>query len=189
MITFICVVLLTLAILLLRQVRMTRKAREGLGEWKRLYEQAHGDRDALLRKCRELERHIKALSSQVGASVRGVVAGSPGLREPKTNRPAGLIASGTKEAVKKLRPLTLILPIQLLSKNGRDKLHYRARGELRNQYKAILDIKYRRREPAPSFRQKLTVIRVKGPRERDFDQQNIGAGSAIEPIGCSGCEG
>lgn len=86
------------------------------------------------------------------------------------------------EALLETQVKTLILPIALLSKNSRDKLHFRRRSELRNEYKAIIDIKYRHRDPAPQFKQKVIVTRIKGPRERDFDHQNIGAGSAIELI-------
>jgi hypothetical protein len=79
-------------------------------------------------------------------------------------------------------PLTLILPIQLLSKNGRDKLHFRDRHKLWRQYQGIINLKYPRKEPAPQVKQRATLTRIRGPRERDFDQQNIGAGSAIELI-------
>lgn len=74
---------------------------------------------------------------------------------------------------------TLILPIQLLSKNGRDKLHFRQRHALRKSYEDILTLKYRLKE-TPQVKQRVTVTRIKGPRERDWDTQNIGAGTAIE---------
>lgn len=82
---------------------------------------------------------------------------------------------------KKAEPIILVLPVKLLSKNSRDKLHWRRRNELKNEYKAIIDIKYRKPE-TPQVRQRVTVTRLKGPRERDFDEQNIGAGSAVELI-------
>jgi len=59
-----CAVSLALAGLLLRQVGMTRKAKEGLGEWKRLYEQAHRDHAALEKRVRELERRGSGSSSR-----------------------------------------------------------------------------------------------------------------------------
>ena len=79
--------------------------------------------------------------------------------------------------------LTLVLPIQLLSKNARDKLHYQAKNRLRKDYQDVIQIKYPRRgELTPRVRQRVTVTRILGPRERRFDQQNVGAGSAIELI-------
>ena len=78
---------------------------------------------------------------------------------------------------------TLVLPIQLLSKNKRDKLHYQAKNRLRQEYQAIIQTKYSRRgEPTPQVRQRATITRILGPRERRFDQQNVGAGSAIELV-------
>ncbi len=74
---------------------------------------------------------------------------------------------------------TLVLPTALLLKNGRDKLHWRERNDLKKSYKEILMLKYKAQTP-PQVRQKAVVTRIKGPRERDFDLQNIGAGSAVE---------
>jgi hypothetical protein len=78
-------------------------------------------------------------------------------------------------------PLTLLLPIQLLSKNVRDRLHWRKQRKLKADYLDIIRAKYPQ-PVTPQVKQRATVTRIKGPRERDFDEQNIGAGSAIELI-------
>ena len=75
---------------------------------------------------------------------------------------------------------TLVLPIALLSKNARDKMHWRQRLGLRRDYEGIIGIRYPNREGPPLGKQRVTVTRVKGERERDWDTQNIGAGSAVE---------
>jgi len=78
--------------------------------------------------------------------------------------------------------LTLVLPIQLRSKNDRDKMHYRQRSALKKSYQDIVTLKHQRRTPTPTVKQRAVVTRIKGPRERDWDEQNIGAGTAIELI-------
>lgn len=77
---------------------------------------------------------------------------------------------------------TLLLPVQLLSKNQRDKLNWRARHNLRKNYSQIIGLKYPRRADPPKYKQRVTVTRVMGPREREWDTQNIGAGTAVELI-------
>ena len=77
---------------------------------------------------------------------------------------------------------TLILPIQLLSKNERDRLHYRRRSALRLSYQQIIELTHPRRHETPRRRQLVTVTRLMGAHERPLDLQNIGAGSAIELI-------
>ena len=175
-----CAVSLVLTVLLLRQVGMTRRAKEGLGEWKQLYEQAHRDRAALLKRTRELERRGNGSPRQPDSDLRGSALRTRGRQQ---SRPPSAVPTGpeTKAVAPVAKPLTLILPIQLLSKNARDKLHYRARHKLRQDYRDIIQTKYRK-AVTPQVRQRVTVIRVKGKGERDFDQQNIGAGSAIELI-------
>ncbi len=86
------------------------------------------------------------------------------------------------EALLETRVKTLVLPIQLLSKNGRDKLHFRQRNHLRKSYQGIILLKYPRKHSTPDYKQRMTVMRLMGPRERDFDEQNLIAGSAIELI-------
>jgi hypothetical protein len=78
--------------------------------------------------------------------------------------------------------LTLVLPIQLKSKNERDRMHWRQQRAMRQSYHDIVTLKYSRNELPPEVKQRVTVTRVMGPRERDFDEQNIGAGTAIELI-------
>jgi hypothetical protein len=178
-----CTVSLALALLLIRQVRLTRKAEEGVDEWKRLYEQAHRDRAALLKRTRELEKRAYSFLLRP-ADPKDSVSRSSGVQGRKPSRPPSAISTepATKAAAPMAEPLTLILPIQLLSKNARDKLHYRARHKLRQDYRDIIQIKYPRRGAPPQVKQRATVTRVLGPRERRFDQQNIGAGSAVELI-------
>jgi Holliday junction resolvase RusA-like endonuclease len=178
-----CAVSLVLAVLLLRQVGMTRRVEEGLGEWKQLYEQAHRDRAALLKRSRELERRDNGSPLRSESDFRGLASRSSGARGRQQSRPPSAVPTEptTKAAAPVAKPLTLVLPIQLLSKNARDKLHYRARHKLRQDYRDIIQTKYRK-AVTPQVRQRVTVMRVKGKGERDFDQQNIGAGSAIELI-------
>lgn len=174
--------LLVLAVLLIRQVDMTRRAVEGSEEWKRLYEQAHRDRATALQKYKGLEHQ-----NRVAASRLSVSGGEP-LISPKVDKANREILSAVAESppaekvAKMSDSLTLILPIQLLSKNARDKLHYQARNKLRQQYQDIIQTKYPRRAEPPQVRQRATVTRILGPRERRFDQQNIGAGTAIELV-------
>jgi len=174
--------LLVLAVLLIRQVDMTRRAVEGSEEWKRLYEQAHRDRATALQTYKGLEHQ-----NRVAASRLSVSGGEP-LISPKVDKANREILSTVAESpraekvAKMSDSLTLILPIQLLSKNARDKLHYQARNKLRQQYQDIIQTKYPRRGEPPRVRQRATVTRILGPRERRFDQQNIGAGTAIELI-------
>lgn len=78
--------------------------------------------------------------------------------------------------------LTMVLPIKLLSKNSRDRLHYRARHALRIDYQNIVSIKYPRKRPTPDYRQLVTVTRIMGPKERLFDDMNIPGGSAVELV-------
>lgn len=179
-----CTVSLTLALLLFRQVRLTRKAKEGLGEWKRLYEQAHRDRAVFLKRTRELEKRDNGLLLRPDSDLEDSVPRSFRARGQKPSRPPSAVSTepATKAAAPMAEPLTLILPIQLLSKNARDKLHYRARHKLRQDYRDIIRTKYPRRGSPPRVKQRATVTRVLGPRERRFDQQNIGAGSAVELI-------
>lgn len=169
---------LTLVFLLLRQVRLTRRARQDVDKWKLLYEQVRSDRAALLKALRALEEKGKTTLPRSDTKKKNLLHPTP---LSKTNRftAVELIKPG-EQTSKAIEPLTLILPIQLLSKNSRDKLHYQARGRLRKQYREIIELKHPRRAPTPRVRQRATVTRVKGPRERDFDEQNIGAGSAIE---------
>lgn len=182
LLTFVCVLLLTalltLAVLLFRQIKLTQKAAERSGEWKQLYEQIHRERTVALERCRELERRNSSLTLRLGATEKTAVLPNP--------EKAGVPATATKEpevkrAPKVSEPLTLILPIQLLSKNVRDRLHWRQQRQLKTDYLNIVRTKYRR--PAtPQAKQRATVTRVRGSRERDFDEQNIGAGSAVELI-------
>lgn len=169
---------LALVFLLLRQVRLTRRSRQDVDKWKLLYEQVRSDRAALLKALRALEEKGKTTLPRSDTKKKNLLHPTP---VSKTNRftAVELIKPG-KQTSKAIEPLTLILPIQLLSKNSRDKLHYQARGRLRKQYREIIELKHPRRTPTPQVRQRATVTRVKGPRERDFDEQNIGAGSAIE---------
>ena len=176
-----CAMSLILTVLLLRQVRMTRRAKGGLDEWKQLYEQAHRDRAALLKRTRELERRGNVSPRRPDSDLRG--SAPRGARGRQQSRPPRVVPTepATKASAPVAKPLTLVLPIQLLSKNARDKLHYRARHKLRQDYRDIIQTKYRK-AVTPQVRQRVTVMRVKGKGERDFDQQNIGAGSAIELI-------
>lgn len=77
---------------------------------------------------------------------------------------------------------TLVLPIQLLSKNERDRLHPRRRSALRLSYQSIIELTHPRRHDTPRQRQLVTVTRLMGVHERPLDLQNIGAGSAVELI-------
>lgn len=172
--------LLTSAVLLVRQLGLTRKAQAGQAEWKRLYEKTHTDQAVLLSRCHELEQHSRDLSLRLGRMPERTVARSLELREQKIDKPTLLVEPKVTAAASE--PLTLILPIQLLSKNARDKLHYRARHKLRQDYQDIIRIKYPRRGEPPRVKQHATVTRIMGRRERLFDQQNIGAGSAVELI-------
>lgn len=76
--------------------------------------------------------------------------------------------------------LTMVLPIQLKSKNERDKLHFRARHALRIDYQNIVSLKHPRKSPTPTYKQLVTVTRIMGPRERDWDINNGYAGSMTE---------
>lgn len=162
---------------------MTKKATEGTKVWKQLFEQAQRDRVAAIRKSDPLTR-------QSDLSVMRSRPIKPSARlNTETTRPRGETARNVAEVspTKKVDPmperLTLVLPIQLLSKNARDKLHYQAKNRLRKDYQSIIETKYPRRgEPTPQVRQRATITRILGPRERRFDQQNIGAGSAIELV-------
>ncbi len=179
----LCLALLTLAVLLVRQLGLTRKAQEGLAEWKRLYEKTHTDQATLLSRCRELERHNRDLSARLDRVPERAAARFLGLQEQKMDEPTPtLLEEPETTAVAASEPLTLILPIQLLSKNARDKLHYRARHKLRQDYQDIIRTKYPRRGEPPRVKQRAIVTRILGSREREFDQQNIGAGSAVELI-------
>lgn len=180
---FVSLALLTLVVLLVRQLSLTRKAQAGLAEWKRLYERTHTDQTTLLSRCRELERHNIDLSLRLSRVPERTAARSLELREQKMDNPTlTLLVEPETTAVAASEPLTLILPIQLLSKNARDKLHYRARHKLRQDYQNIIRTKYPRRGEPPQVKQHATVTRIMGQRERLFDQQNIGAGSAVELI-------
>ena len=77
---------------------------------------------------------------------------------------------------------TLVLPIQLLSKNDRDRLHYRRRSALRLSYQSIVELTHPRKHETPREPQRVTVTRLMGAHERPFDLQNVGAGSAVELI-------
>lgn len=181
--TSVCVLLLTVLLLtvtglLFRQLKLTQRAAEGSGEWKRLYEQAHRESAAAIERCRELERQNSSLSLRLGAAKKTVVLPNP----EKAGVPAAVAEQPvTKQAPKVAEPLTLVLPIQLLSKNVRDRLHWRQQRQLKTDYLNIIRAKYRLRA-TPQVKQRATVTRVRGPRERDFDEQNIGAGSAVELI-------
>ena len=177
--------LLVLTALLVRQVVLTRRANESLAEWQRRYERGRRNHAALLKRLRELEGRPKNTPARPGKTPEQRVAGPSGQREPTINRPARAPAARTTAratAVGASAPLTLELPIQLLSKNARDKLHYRARHKLRRDYQAIIELTYPRRGEPPRVKQRVTVTRVLGPQERLFDGQNVGAGSAVELI-------
>ena len=176
-----CLALLVLAALLVRQVGLTRRANVGLAEWKQRYERGRRDHAALLKRLRELEGRHQQTPPRSGRTPGQRVAGPSGQLEPTINRPARAPTVKTT-AVPASAPLTLELPIQLLSKNARDKLHYRARHKLRREYGAVIELIYPRREEPPRVKQRVTVTRVLGPRERLFDGQNVGAGSAVELI-------
>ena len=177
---FLCIALLVVAALWVRQVGLTRRANEGLAEWRRRYERGRRDHAALLSRYRELEgrHHSKTLSR--GGEAKRPVTRSSGRHEPTISRPGTPTTKTT--VVGASEPLTLVLPIQLLSKNARDKLHYRARHKLRREYQAVIELTYPRRGEPPRVKQRVTVTRVLGPRERPFDEQNVGAGSAVELI-------
>ena len=172
--------LLLVAALLVRQVGLTRNANEGLAEWRRRYERVRRDHAALLKRYRELEGRHAGTPSRPGKTPGYPVANSSGRHEPTIGRSDPSTAETT--AAPTSAPLTLTLPIQLLSKNARDKLHYRARHKLRRDYGAIIELIYPRRADPPKVKQRATVTRVLGPRERPFDEQNVGAGSAVELI-------
>lgn len=177
---FACSLSLTLALLWSRQVQLTRRAREDAEAWKHLYEQVHSDRVGLLETLRALEGKGDPTASRPEAQRKSPDRIDP---QPKTNQPLAVsVSESGRQAPKAAGSLTLVLPIQLLSKNTRDKLHFQARGKLRKEYLEIIELKYPRRAPAPQVRQRATVTRIKGPRERDWDEQNIGAGTAIELI-------
>ena len=178
---FLGLALLAVAALLVRQVGLTRRANEGLGEWKRRYERSRRDGAVLLSRYRELERRHQGKTPGFGEAAERPVAGSSGQHEPTTTRPARAAAARTT-AVAASGPLTLVLPIRLLSKNARDKLHFRARHKLRQEYEAIIQFTHPRRGDPPQVKQRATVTRVLGLRERPFDGQNVGAGSAVELI-------
>lgn len=78
--------------------------------------------------------------------------------------------------------LTMVLPIKLLSKNERDRLHFRQRHALRIDYEGIVSLKYSRKHPTPDYKQLVIITRLMGPRERELDLQNLSAGSSIELI-------
>ncbi len=180
-----CLALLVLAALLVRQVGMTRRANEGLSEWRRRYERGRRDHAALLKRLRELEGRPATTPARPGKTPEQRVAGPSGRREPTISRSASRPArapTAQTTAVPASALLTLELPIQLLSKNARDKLHYRARHKLRRDYGAVIELTYPRREEPPRVKQRVTVTRVLGSRERLFDEQNVGAGSAVELI-------
>lgn len=176
--------LLALTLLLWRQIRLTRRARKDVNAWKQLYEQVRSDRAALLKAVRAQKGKEDAMASRTGTQPKspGGPGAGPKVKQPEMNRPPARVVKPSGRTSEVAEPLTLVLPIQLLSKNARDKLHFHARGKLRKQYREIIELKYPRRTPTPQVRQQATVTRVKGPRERDFDEQNIGAGSAIELI-------
>ena len=183
--TCCCLALLVLGALLVRQVGLTRRANESLAEWRRRYERGRRDHAALLKRLRELEGRPKNTPARSGKIPRQGVAGSSGRQEPTINRPASRplrTPAAQTSAVPASAPLTLELPIQLLSKNARDKLHYRARHKLRRDYQDIIELTYPRRGEPPRVKQRATVTRILGPRERLFDGQNVGAGSAVELI-------
>jgi hypothetical protein len=176
---FLFILSLTLGLLLHRQLRLTKRAREDVDAWKQLYEQVRRDRATLLKTLRGLEGTKAAVTVGTEARWKNL---DPYRPEQTKNRTQAVAIGRGRKVLTATEPLTLVLPIQLLSKNTRDKLHYQARGKLRKDYQEIIELKYPRREPAPEVRQRATVTRVKGPRERDFDEQNIGAGSAIELV-------
>lgn len=186
--TLVCGLLLTILLLtvagLFRQIKLAQKTAEGSDEWKQLYEQAHRERAVALERCRELERQNSSLTLRLGATEK-IAAKTAALPNPEK---VALEVSTTvpeepqiKRAPKLSEPRTLILPIQLLSKNVRDRLHWRKQRQLKTDYLNIVRAKYHLRA-TPQAKQRATVTRVRGPRERDFDEQNIGAGSAIELI-------
>ena len=180
----LCSALLVLAAFLVRQVGLTRRANKRLAEWKRRYERSHHDQAALRKRYRELERRHQNAPSRSGGVPRPPVAGASG-RQPTISRPASRpvrAPTAKTTAAPASEPLRLVLPIQLLSKNARDKLHYRARHKLRKDYQAVIELTYPRRAGPPQVKQRVTVTRVLGPRERPFDGQNVGAGSAVELI-------
>lgn len=49
-------------------------------------------------------------------------------------------------------------------------------------YREIISLKYPRRSEPPTHLQFVNLNRMQGPRERDWEEQNIGAGSAIKLI-------
>ena len=177
---FLSTLLLVLVILLVRQTGLTRQAVEETQMWKRLYQSAYLKREAAARKSGQVrEKNTSAAHSQPTKSATRRRSKTKEYRG-KTAQTAPLIAEKVNKVPERL---TLVLPIQLLSKNARDKLHYQAKNKLRKDYQDIIQIKYPRRgEPTPRVRQRATVTRILGPRERRFDQQNVGAGSAIELI-------
>ena len=183
---FVCVLLLTVLLLtvagLFRQTKLIQKTAEGSDAWKQLYEQAYRERAVALERCRELERRNSSLTLHLalhlGPTEKTVAL--PNLE--KAEVPATVTEEPqVKRAPKVSEPRTLILPIQLLSKNVRDRLHWRKQRQLKTDYLNIIRAKYHLRA-TPQTKQRATVTRVRGPRERDFDEQNIGAGSAIELI-------
>ncbi len=175
---FLSLALLLVAALLARQVGLTRNANERLAEWRRRYEQSRRDGAALLSRYRELGARAKEADPRPSGSARRAAAAPPEPQKQATPRPARTPAATTGASA----PRTLVLPVQLLSKNARDKLHYRARHKLRRDYEEVIRLAYPRRGEPPRTKQRVTVTRVLGPRERPFDGQNVGAGSAVELI-------
>ena len=164
----------------MRQTNLTRRATEEAQMWKRLYQSAYLKQEAAAQKSRQVRGE-----STPAAHPRPMKPATRRRTETKDHR--GETAETAPLPTEKVdtvpERLTLVLPIQLLSKNARDKLHYQAKNRLRRDYQDVIQIKYPRRgELTPKVRQRATVTRILGPRERRFDQQNVGAGSAIELI-------
>lgn len=56
------------------------------------------------------------------------------------------------------------------------------RSKLAISYREIISLKYPLRSEPPTHLQFVNLNRMQGPRERNWNEQNIGAGSAIELI-------
>ena len=84
------------------------------------------------------------------------------------------------EALLETQVKTLILPIALLSKNGRDALHWSQRRKLRQTYALMLRTKHPRKEPPVNQKQRVTFTRILGKGEKLFDDSNVAGGSCVE---------
>lgn len=77
--------------------------------------------------------------------------------------------------------VTGFLFVKLLSKNGRDALHWSRRQKLKNEYLLELSHAYPRKGVYTSeVKQRVTFTRVLGKGEKLFDDANMAGGSCVE---------